>query len=50
MNLQWARPPMELLQLPAVETVDTKKFHTRTPDIGVRLNVTLTDDEGHRCN
>ena len=41
---------MELLQLPAGEKVDTKKFHTRTPDIGVRLNVTLTDDEGHRCN
>ena len=44
MDWQWGRPHMKLLPLHADESVDTKKFHDRTPDIGLKLNVILTLD------
>ena len=49
MDWQWQRPHLTLVPLRAESSVDSKKIHPRTPDIGLRLQVTLTNDDWRTC-
>ena len=46
MDQQWQRPPMKLVPLEPTESIQLQNNHSRTPDIGMRIHVTMPYEDG----
>ena len=46
MDQQWQRPPMKLVPLEPTESIQLQNNHSRAPDIGMRIHVTMPYEDG----
>ena len=46
MDQQWQRPPMKLVPLEPTESIQFQNNHSRAPDIGMRIHVTMPYEDG----